>query len=187
MSCYGKLRPYLNDVITTDEHGYCATESLAFPSTSGDARPLSVLLAQRIFEFLEYVDSARSRVQHATHSAQKLDRCSTARLAPLNEQKRIADKLDALLARVDACRERLDRVPLILKRFRQAVLAAATSGRLTEDWREAINQRNVAYQEMFERTASTGRFGSALPKSIMTPLCYSDSWYRMDIQVAATR
>jgi type I restriction enzyme, S subunit len=57
-------------------------------------------------------------------------------LAPLNEQKRIADKLDALLARVDACRERLDRVPLILKRFRQAVLAAATSGQLTEDWRE---------------------------------------------------
>lgn len=57
-------------------------------------------------------------------------------LPPLPEQKRIADKLDALLARVDACCERLDRVPLILKRFRQAVLAAATSGQLTEEWRE---------------------------------------------------
>ena len=55
---------------------------------------------------------------------------------PLNEQKRIADKLDAVLARVDACRERLDRVPAILKRFRQAVLAAATSGKLTEEWRQ---------------------------------------------------
>jgi len=32
-------------------------------------------------------------------------------LAPLNEQKRIADKLDAVLARVDACRDRLDRIP----------------------------------------------------------------------------
>ncbi|MBI4721064.1 MAG: restriction endonuclease subunit S [Chitinivibrionia bacterium] len=58
-------------------------------------------------------------------------------VAPRNEQKRIADKLDAVLARVDACRERLDRVPAILKRFRQSVLAAATSGKLTEDWREA--------------------------------------------------
>jgi len=57
-------------------------------------------------------------------------------VAPINEQQRIADKLDALLARVDACRDRLDRVLRILKRFRQAVLAAATSGRLTEDWRE---------------------------------------------------
>lgn len=56
-------------------------------------------------------------------------------VAPLNEQKRIADKLDSILARVDACRERLDRTPVILKRFRQAVLAAATSGKLTEAWR----------------------------------------------------
>jgi len=52
---------------------------------------------------------------------------------PLNEQKRIADKLDTLLARVDTCRECLDRVPSILKRFRQTVLAAATSGTLTEE------------------------------------------------------
>jgi len=56
-------------------------------------------------------------------------------LAPLPEQKRIADKLDAVLARVDACRDRLDRIPAILKHFRQSVLAAATSGKLTEEWR----------------------------------------------------
>ena len=48
-------------------------------------------------------------------------------VAPIEEQRRIADKLDALQARVDACRERLDRIPNILKRFRQSVLAAATS------------------------------------------------------------
>ena len=46
-------------------------------------------------------------------------------VAPLTEQKRIADKLDAILVRVDDCRERLDRVPAILKGFRRAVLAAA--------------------------------------------------------------
>lgn len=56
-------------------------------------------------------------------------------LAPLPEQKRIADKLDSVLARVDACRDRLDRLPALLKRFRQSILAAATSGRLTENWR----------------------------------------------------
>jgi type I restriction enzyme S subunit len=57
-------------------------------------------------------------------------------VAPLNEQKRIADKLDLLLANLDACRQRLDRVPQILKKFREAVLEAAVSGRLTEEWRE---------------------------------------------------
>lgn len=66
---------------------------------------------------------------------------------PLNEQNRIADKLDALLARVDTCRGRLDRVPLILKQFRQAVLAAATSGRLTEEWRQANEQEISEWSE----------------------------------------
>lgn len=56
-------------------------------------------------------------------------------LAPLPEQKRIADKLDSVLARVDACRDRLDRLPALLKRFRRSILDAATSGRLTKDWR----------------------------------------------------
>jgi len=57
-------------------------------------------------------------------------------IAPLGEQKRIADKLDALLAQVNACRQRLDGVLGILKRFRQSVLAAASSGELTRDWRD---------------------------------------------------
>lgn len=58
-------------------------------------------------------------------------------VAPEAEQKRIADKLDTVLARVDAVNTRLARVAPLLKRFRQSVLAAATSGRLTEDWRES--------------------------------------------------
>jgi type I restriction enzyme S subunit len=57
-------------------------------------------------------------------------------LPPLNEQRRIAAKLDTTLAAVEACRKRLDGVAAILKRFRQAVLAAATSGELTREWRE---------------------------------------------------
>ena len=57
-------------------------------------------------------------------------------LAPSAEQRRIADKLDTVLTRVDAVNERLARIAPTLKRFRQSVLAAATSGRLTEDWRD---------------------------------------------------
>lgn len=57
-------------------------------------------------------------------------------LPPLAEQERIVAKLETVLARVNNARERLARVPAILKRFRQSVLAAACSGRLTADWRE---------------------------------------------------
>lgn len=56
-------------------------------------------------------------------------------LAPLAEQRRIVAKLERLLGKVDACQQRLARIPVLLKRFRQAVLAAACSGRLTADWR----------------------------------------------------
>ncbi len=56
-------------------------------------------------------------------------------LSPLAEQKVIAEKLDTLLAQVETTKARLERIPEILKRFRQSVLAAAVSGRLTEDWR----------------------------------------------------
>lgn len=69
---------------------------------------------------------------------------------PLNEQKRIVAKVDELLARVNAARERLAKVPGILKRFRQAVLAAVCSGRLTTNWREKNPDMEPA-SELFKR------------------------------------
>lgn len=57
-------------------------------------------------------------------------------LPPLNEQQRIVAKLDALLPKVKHVQARLAKIPGILKKFRQSVLAAACAGRLTEDWRE---------------------------------------------------
>ncbi len=56
-------------------------------------------------------------------------------LAPSTEQRRIVTALEKLLAKVEASREHLEKIPVILKRFRQSVLAAACQGRLTEEWR----------------------------------------------------
>ncbi|MFE8663163.1 restriction endonuclease subunit S [Serratia nevei] len=57
-------------------------------------------------------------------------------IPPLAEQKVIAEKLDTLLAQVDSTKARLEKIPQILKRFRQAVLTVAMSGELTEEWRK---------------------------------------------------
>ncbi len=57
-------------------------------------------------------------------------------LPPLNEQKRIVAKLDAIMPRIDSAKKRLEKIPAILKRFRQSVLTAAVTGKLTEKWRE---------------------------------------------------
>ncbi|WP_313485806.1 restriction endonuclease subunit S [Atlantibacter hermannii] len=58
---------------------------------------------------------------------------------PISEQKIIAEKLDTLLAQVDSTKARLEQIPQILKRFRQAVLAAAVNGNLTKEWRRKNN------------------------------------------------
>ena len=87
----------------------------------------------------------------------------TLSIPPLDEQKRIVEKLDSLLTRVDSCERHLERVPQILKRFRQSVLAAATSGRLTEEWREenSVNGEweTVALGELCKNSFYGPRFG----------------------------
>ena len=93
-------------------------------------------------------------------------------LPPLAEQKIIAQKLDTLLAQVESTKARLERTRETLKRFRQSVLAAAVSGKLTEEWREQeglpkfgeITWEGILRdkKESFKR----GPFGSALKKSM---------------------
>ncbi|MBU1107100.1 MAG: restriction endonuclease subunit S [Candidatus Riflebacteria bacterium] len=68
------------------------------------------------------------------------------------EQKHIVAKLDRLLAKVDSCRAHLDRAATAIKRFRQSVLNAAVTGRLTEEL-AITNQADIdQIQELiFER------------------------------------
>lgn len=88
------------------------------------------------------------------------------RLAPLNEQIRIANKLDSILTKVDKAQARLDKIPAILKRFRQSVLAAATSGELTKEWRE--ENAPIKHSEV------TGKY--ALDWSIVEESALPESW-----------
>lgn len=105
-------------------------------------RPTSVINGQYLFHLLrtDFVQGELRKGSSQTTNIANISASSLVEveipLAPLAEQKRIADKLDILLARVDATRVRLDRIPELLRRFRQSVLAAATSGQLTEDWRQ---------------------------------------------------
>ena len=71
-------------------------------------------------------------------------------LPPIAEQKVIADKLDELLAQVESTKARLDAIPAILKSFRQSVLKAAVSGKLTEEWRSDEQPRENAVLKVQE-------------------------------------
>jgi type I restriction enzyme, S subunit len=91
----------------------------------------------------DFVDAITGKVQGALYPAAKAAdvRGFQIPLPSLAEQKQIAAKLDELLAQVDSIKTRLDAIPAILKRFRQSVLAAAVSGRLTEEWRGSSDRR----------------------------------------------
>ncbi|HGE8335391.1 TPA: restriction endonuclease subunit S [Serratia marcescens] len=84
-----------------------------------------------------FIDTISGAVQGALYPAAKSSDVQKYKLPlpPLAEQKIIAYKLDILLAQVDSTKARLEQIPQIIKRFRQAVLAAAVSGKLTEEWR----------------------------------------------------
>ncbi len=95
-------------------------------------------------------------------------------VAPLAEQRRIVAKAEILLEQVRRAKDRLDRVPLILKRFRQAALAAACSGDLSASWRAASGRldgddpyawRRMTVEEVASpepRSIQSGPFGSNL-------------------------
>ncbi len=89
-------------------------------------------------------------------------------LAPIAEQKRIVEKLDSLLAQVDTIQQRLNTLPNIIKRFRQSVLAAAVSGKLTEQWRED-NIEGTSLEDAYKIYANE-LIANASTKSLQTRL-----------------
>jgi type I restriction enzyme, S subunit len=104
-------------------------------------RPHSDLLINKyLFYYLKGPQFQRLALQRITGSAtphlfQKDIKRLRILVPPPTEQRRIVERLQNCLSRASATRDHLSRVPAILKLFRQAVLAAACSGRLTEDWR----------------------------------------------------
>jgi type I restriction enzyme, S subunit len=94
-------------------------------------------------------------------------------IAPIPEQTRIANKIEALLTGVNNCSERLHRVPQILKKFREAVLEAAVSGRMTEEWRARTDDGDID-DELSRidavRTSLWGSHNRGAPKTPADPL-----------------
>src|SRR5207249_8995545 len=99
------------------------------------------LVDRYLFHYLrgpQFQEVAHERITGSAipHLFQKDIKKLRALVPPINEQRRIVVKLEKLLGKVDACQQRLAKIPVLLKRFRRSVLAAACSGRLTADWRE---------------------------------------------------
>ncbi|MBQ0961633.1 restriction endonuclease subunit S [Ideonella sp. 4Y11] len=133
-----KINPRINRVWTvgpkTDKPQIASSEWIGFRSEA-----VQPAFANYYFKSLAFRDLLCSEVAGVggslTRAQPKRVAVYPVPVAPVAEQTRIADHLDTLMARIKACNDHLDAIPGLLRRFRQAVLDAATFGSLTEDWR----------------------------------------------------
>jgi type I restriction enzyme S subunit len=142
-----------NDVIVAKitpcfENGKAAicrglTNGLGFGSTEFHVlRPTGAVLPEYVYYFTDQESFRQDGAANMTGSVgQKRVPASWLAsvdipLPPLAEQQRIVAKVEELLGWVNAARERLAKVPALVNRFRESVLAAACSGKLTQDWRD---------------------------------------------------
>lgn len=96
---YGKLRPYLNKIIIADEEGVCTTEILPVRGYLG-VHPPYLMHAMKRPDFLAYVN-AKSYGMKMPRLGTDDGRLAPFPLAPINEQHRIATKVDELMALCD--------------------------------------------------------------------------------------
>jgi type I restriction enzyme S subunit len=78
-------------------------------------------------------------------------------VAPLEEQKRIVDKLEELLSDLDEAVKSLSRVQAQLKRYRQSVLKYAVEGKLTVEWREKHKGETEPADQLLKRILAERR------------------------------
>jgi type I restriction enzyme S subunit len=92
-------------------------------------------------------------------------------IAPSAEQKRIVSKIDELFSRIDEGERALQRVSMLVERYRQSVLKAAVTGELTRAWRE--------------KNKDTLEPGSALLARILT--ARREAWEKAELEKMKTK
>lgn len=81
-------------------------------------------------------------------------------LPPLAEQRRIVAKVDGLTARTARARKELDRIPTLIARYKQRLLALAFSGELTAGWRDDHGLREPVPTTVYDLSNGL-RYGTA--------------------------
>ena len=156
-----KINPRINRawvVGSRDElQQIASTEWIVFPPRNGiDPKFLCFFLRQNaVRDFLAHnvsgVGGSLMRVKPSTLKGYPFP------IAPLNEQRRIVEKIETLFARLDKGEEALRAVRTLLARYRQSVLKAAVTGQLTADWRAENAHRLEHGRDLLARILQTRR------------------------------
>lgn len=135
---FSNVRTYLRNVARINGIPEPAVASTGFTVL----RPTDAVTTDFLFryvasdQFLELITPRQTGTQYPATS-DRVVRSQPIPIPPVQEQRRIAAWLDEIEARRAAIADRLAAAHAIIDRLRTAVLAAACSGRLTVDWRDA--------------------------------------------------
>lgn len=144
--------------------GYCAIASNPIATNQGFK---SLVLSDGFIpEFVRYYLLSSKDYAESLASGTTFKELSGSRIAemlipaaPRAEQCRIVAKLDGLFDHSKNAREELLRIPRLVERYKQAILAAAFRGRLTADWRQDHPHMGDGRQLLAELLASREKTG----------------------------
>ncbi|MDK4739398.1 restriction endonuclease subunit S [Rhizobium sp. CNPSo 3464] len=183
---YGRLRPYLNKTAIADSEGAASGELLAIVS-SIEPRFLQFYLHGRRFvnQAMSAVSGDRPRIDFP-----KIGGFSFP-LAPLAEQRRIVERIDALFAEIADGEAALEEARKGLETFRRSLLKAAVTGELTRDWRETNKPTETGHDLLARIRAERAvkapngrdkraRAGEPLDTSELPDLPEGWAWARLD-------
>ena len=191
---YGKLRPYLNKVAHPNFDGICSTDFLVF----GDSPELDRGYLAHYLNQLWIADRA-----HHASTGVELPRVDWQSLGQLpivypkskDTQRAIVGRINRAATFRTSAASHVAAARRAIERFRQAVLAAACSGRLTADWREqhggSTSARDLVDQVSYQRGRIGNRFNSpaaaVLPEEeLPDSWCWTTVGTLVDVATGAT-
>lgn len=142
---YGKLRPYLNKHGIASFDGICSTDILVFQTRScADANFVNYFFNTTWFMDYAVSYSKGINLPRVSESTVLNAQCP---LPPLAEQKRIVERIEGLFSKLDEAKELIQSSLERSQLRRSAILHAAFTGQLTEQWRKENNVSQETWQK----------------------------------------
>jgi len=148
---YGRLRPYLNKVAQPKFDGLASAEFIIF---GGNELIFPAFLRHRLNarDFVTFATSLNAGDRPRVNFEQIGD--FEILVPPLNEQRRIVEKIEAMCDEIDKGVESLQTARTTLGLYRQSLLKSVFEGRLTADWRARNADKLEAPETLLARIQS---------------------------------
>ncbi|MGF7046626.1 type I restriction enzyme S subunit [Paenibacillus sp. DS2015] len=131
---YGKLRPYLNKHAFVNFNGVASTDILVFRNENGVLSKLLDLYFS-LNHVIEYANMNSNGINLPRVSPKVIGNLPFP-LPPVNEQVRIADKVEGFLNKINQAKQLIEEAKETFELRRAAILDKGFRGELTKKWRE---------------------------------------------------